>query len=198
MKLSFAKKFSLLALAALLALASCLNPIGLPSYGSTQGSTGGGDIAPGEGRLIIKNLTRDFAINRVSFDPHSGQDNAPDLEPGPEKSNQRSVALPAGLWKVTAIYGPHGNATSINMVFFPLGLHRGERQGNLRALRRELGCSKRHQERRPALETKRIVVPRKGSKRQHRKHDFLAVRRVSRRVPRANSQKGILYRGAYP
>ncbi|MDR2516192.1 MAG: hypothetical protein LBC88_02290 [Spirochaetaceae bacterium] len=121
MNLSFAKKCMLLAMAASLVLVSCLNPIGLPSYGSTQGSTGGGDIAPGEGRLIIKNLTRDFAVNRVSFDPHSGQDSAPDLEPGPEKSNQRSVALPAGLWKVTAIYGPHGATTSINDVMVTEG-----------------------------------------------------------------------------
>ncbi|MDR2517151.1 MAG: hypothetical protein LBC88_07210, partial [Spirochaetaceae bacterium] len=103
-----------------LALAACLNPIGLPSYGSTQGSTGGGNILPGEGRLIIKNLTRDLVIHKVSFTPLSGQDSAPDLEPGPEKSNQRSVPLPSGLWKITLIYGT-GYTTSINDVMITEG-----------------------------------------------------------------------------
>ena len=122
MKLSFVKKFSLLALAGAftLALAACLNPIGLPSYGSTQGSIGGGSILPGEGRLIIKNLTRDLVVHKVSFTPLSGQDSAPDLEPGPEKSNQRSVALPAGLWKITLIYGA-GYTASINDVMVSEG-----------------------------------------------------------------------------
>ncbi|MDR2515796.1 MAG: hypothetical protein LBC88_00270 [Spirochaetaceae bacterium] len=121
MKTSVIKKFPLFAALFSLVLGSCLNPIGLPSYGSTQGSTGGGDIAPGDGRLIIKNLTREFNINRVSFAPLSGQDSAPALEPGPEKSNQRSVALPAGLWKITVIYGPMGKTVSINDVMISEG-----------------------------------------------------------------------------
>ncbi|MDR2517468.1 MAG: hypothetical protein LBC88_08830, partial [Spirochaetaceae bacterium] len=122
MNLSFVKKFSLLALAGVfvLALAACLNPIGLPSYGSTQGSTGGGNILPGEGRLIIKNLTRDLAIRSVSFTPLSGQDSAPNLEPGPETSNQRSVPLPAGLWKISLVYGA-GYTTAINDVMVTEG-----------------------------------------------------------------------------
>ncbi|MDR2517750.1 MAG: hypothetical protein LBC88_10280 [Spirochaetaceae bacterium] len=122
MNLSFVKKFSLWAVAGVfaLALAACLNPIGLPSYGSTQGSTGGGEILPGEGRLIIKNLTRDLLVHQVSFTPLSGQDSAPDLEPGPEKSNQRSVTLPAGLWKITLVYGA-GFTTSLNDVMITEG-----------------------------------------------------------------------------
>ncbi|MDR2516684.1 MAG: hypothetical protein LBC88_04800, partial [Spirochaetaceae bacterium] len=103
-----------------LALAACLNPIGLPSYGSTQGSTGGGNILPGEGRLIIKNLTRDLVVRTVSFTPLSGQDSAPNLEPGPETSNQRSVTLPAGLWKISLVYGA-GYTTAINDVMVTEG-----------------------------------------------------------------------------
>ncbi|MDR2516683.1 MAG: hypothetical protein LBC88_04795 [Spirochaetaceae bacterium] len=122
MNLSFVKKISFPAMAGAitLILAACLNPIGLPSYGSTQGSTGGGNILPGEGRLIIKNLTRDFLVHKVSFTPLSGQDSAPDLEPGPEKSNQRSVTLPSGLWKITLIYGA-GYTVSITDVMITEG-----------------------------------------------------------------------------
>ncbi|MDR2517153.1 MAG: hypothetical protein LBC88_07220, partial [Spirochaetaceae bacterium] len=122
MNLSSVKKFLLLAMlgAITLALAACLNPIGLPSYGSTQGSTGGGEILPGEGRLIIKNLTRDFMVHRVSFTPLSGQDSAPVREPGPEKSNQRSVTLPSGLGKISLIYGA-GFSVSINDVMVSEG-----------------------------------------------------------------------------
>ncbi|MDR2517144.1 MAG: hypothetical protein LBC88_07175, partial [Spirochaetaceae bacterium] len=73
-----------------------------------------------EGRLIIKNLTRDLVVRTVSFTPLSGQDSAPNLEPGPETSNQRSVPLPSGLWKISLVYGV-GYTTAINDVMVTEG-----------------------------------------------------------------------------